>query len=300
MWTLKRLVPIWSQLQAAGRGRFLIQYGVLRWGLLVSVGILIGVSIFRERVDLALSQILVPLLMGAILGPFWAAAMWRRLERDALRNSCNKSESGLSGASVQALPAPHTEPDASDLHIRRWLPAIFSNSGGCHNALRLIESAATGSSRQRVALALVTSSIAQCLNFISHAVLELPTTGFQGIQSVEFLISAVFFLCVLSAVIETMLMAPVLAATRRLVHHPWAVICASAALWAAMHAMIQPGWAVPTFWLFAVFSMVFEVARQKSGIGRAIVATIEVHLFNNLFVLAGNMAYFSIWGPKAW
>lgn len=83
---------------------------------------------------------------------------------------------------------------------------------------------------------------------------------------------------------ETMLMAPLLALLRRFVRRRWWVICASAFVWAIMHSLSVPIWGVCIFWTFVVFSAAFEAWRPR-GFWVAYFVTAGIHALNN--ALAG-------------
>jgi hypothetical protein len=84
--------------------------------------------------------------------------------------------------------------------------------------------------------------------------------------------------------LETMLMAPLLAFLRRFVRRRWYVICGSAFVWAIMHSLSVAIWGVCIFWTFVVFSAAFEAWRPR-GFWYAYFVTAGIHALNN--ALAG-------------
>ncbi len=80
--------------------------------------------------------------------------------------------------------------------------------------------------------------------------------------------------------LETMLMAPLLALLRRFVRQRWFVICGSALVWAILHSLSVPIWGVCIFWTFVVFSAAFEAWRPR-GFWYAYFVTAGIHALNN-------------------
>jgi hypothetical protein len=80
--------------------------------------------------------------------------------------------------------------------------------------------------------------------------------------------------------LETMLMAPLLALLRRFVRQRWFVICGSALAWAILHSLSVPIWGVCIFWTFVVFSAAFEAWRPR-GFWYAYFVTAGIHALNN-------------------
>ncbi len=84
--------------------------------------------------------------------------------------------------------------------------------------------------------------------------------------------------------LETMLMALLLALLRKFVRQRWWVIGGSALVWAFMHSLSVPIWGVCIFWTFVVFSAAFEAWRPR-GFWYAYFVTAGIHALNN--ALAG-------------
>ncbi|MBT3346106.1 MAG: hypothetical protein HN712_10105 [Gemmatimonadetes bacterium] len=84
--------------------------------------------------------------------------------------------------------------------------------------------------------------------------------------------------------LETMLMAPLLALLRKFVGRRWWVIGGSALVWAIMHSLSVPIWGVCIFWTFVIFSAAFEAWRPR-GFWYAYFVTAGIHALNN--ALAG-------------
>ena len=91
---------------------------------------------------------------------------------------------------------------------------------------------------------------------------------------------ALFALVVFAPVLETLIMAAVLAVLLR-VMPPAGTIMLSAAGWAIAHALAAPAWGLVIWWPFLIFSTVYVVWRSRgflTGVGMAA----AVHGMNNL------------------
>lgn len=158
-----------------------------------------------------------------------------------------------------------------------------------------------GGRAKLILLALVTSFVAQGLNYFSHHILSLPTTGFAGIRSVRLFLFAVATICLASPLVETLVMVPIMAVLGRLHYKRYISLCiTSAAVWAILHATYAVGWAFSAFWLFLIFSIVYHSTQEKSGAVAAYRKTALLHFLNNLFVLSENMLIYYAIGPKEW
>ena len=91
---------------------------------------------------------------------------------------------------------------------------------------------------------------------------------------------AIFKLVLFAPILESFIMAAVLAVLLRLLPPAFAIIVSSAA-WAVLHALAVPAWGLVIWWPFLVFSTIYTVWRTRGflvGVGMA--AT--VHALNNL------------------
>lgn len=97
---------------------------------------------------------------------------------------------------------------------------------------------------------------------------ELP----RGLLMLQVLLAA--------PLLETLLMAPILALLTRLLPRRRWVVLASALLWAGLHSLSVPVWGLCIFWTFAVFSSAFLAWRPRS-FWHAYFVTAAVHALNN-------------------
>ena len=91
---------------------------------------------------------------------------------------------------------------------------------------------------------------------------------------------------VVAPVLETLLMAPILALLVRVLPRRRYAVIASAALWAVLHSLSAPIWGVCIFWTFIVFSTAFLVWREVS-LWHALGVTAAIHALNNAFAGLG-------------
>ena len=91
---------------------------------------------------------------------------------------------------------------------------------------------------------------------------------------------AVFGLVVFSPVVETLIMAGVLALLVRVMPARWAVIL-SAIGWGAVHSLAAPIWGLIIWWPFLVFSALYVTWRQRSP-WLALGVPMLVHALQNL------------------
>ncbi|MBT6145495.1 MAG: hypothetical protein HOH74_08705 [Gemmatimonadetes bacterium] len=85
---------------------------------------------------------------------------------------------------------------------------------------------------------------------------------------------------VVAPVLETLLMAPILALLVRILPRRRYAVILSAALWAVLHSLSAPIWGVCIFWTFIVFSTAFLVWREVS-LWHALGVTAAIHALNN-------------------
>ena len=92
---------------------------------------------------------------------------------------------------------------------------------------------------------------------------------------------AIFFGMVLvSPILETLVMWPILAGLKRLFTRPWLIAFASAGVWAALHSWSWLPWGIYIFWPFFLMSLVF-LHWQKVSNTHAYWMTCAVHMVHN-------------------
>jgi hypothetical protein len=91
---------------------------------------------------------------------------------------------------------------------------------------------------------------------------------------------------VVAPIVETLLMAPLLALLLRVLPRKRYVVLGSALVWAGLHSLSAPIWGVCIFWTFVVFSTAFVVWRERS-LWHAIGVTAAIHALNNTFAGLG-------------
>lgn len=89
---------------------------------------------------------------------------------------------------------------------------------------------------------------------------------------------------VVAPILETLLMAPLLALFVWVLPRRRYAVLASASVWAVLHSLSAPIWGVCIFWTFVVFSTAFLVWREVS-LWHALGVTAAIHALNN--ALAG-------------
>jgi membrane protease YdiL (CAAX protease family) len=149
-------------------------------------------------------------------------------------------------------------------------------------------------------ISLISAIGAQALNFITFEYFKIPTSGFMGINGINQFIFAFVSLCVISPIFETLLMIPIISGIKRLSHKRWVITVLSALIWAALHATVKIGWGIPAFWLFLIFTIVFEDTKTTVGVRLAVVYTSTLHFLTNLLILSSNLIYYRSFGPKNW
>ena len=95
---------------------------------------------------------------------------------------------------------------------------------------------------------------------------------------------------IVAPILETLLMAPLLALFVRVLPQRRYAVLASASVWAILHSLSAPIWGVCIFWTFVVFSTAFLVWREVSLL-HALGVTAAIHALNN--ALAGLGLAFS-------
>ena len=95
---------------------------------------------------------------------------------------------------------------------------------------------------------------------------------------------------IVAPILETLLMAPLLALFVRVLPRRRYAVLASASVWAILHSLSAPIWGVCIFWTFVVFSTAFLVWREVS-LWHALGVTVTIHALNN--ALAGLGLAFS-------
>ncbi len=92
--------------------------------------------------------------------------------------------------------------------------------------------------------------------------------------------TAIFALVIFAPVVETIIMAVVLAVLQ-LFLRPTAAILVSSAGWGIAHSLAAPIWGLVIWWPFLIFSTLFVVWRQRS-IALALAIPMMVHALQNL------------------
>ena len=87
-------------------------------------------------------------------------------------------------------------------------------------------------------------------------------------------------------ILETLLMAPLLALLVRVLPRRRYAVLGSALVWAILHSLSAPIWGVCIFWTFVVFSTAFLVWREVS-LWHALGVTASIHALNNAFAGLG-------------
>nr|WP_277998439.1 CPBP family glutamic-type intramembrane protease [Sphingomonas liriopis] len=84
-----------------------------------------------------------------------------------------------------------------------------------------------------------------------------------------------------SPIVETLLMAAILAVLLRFVAG-WQAVIASAAIWGVLHSLATPLWGAVIWWPFLIFSTLYVTWRPR-GFWPAVVVVALVHILQNLF-----------------
>jgi hypothetical protein len=80
MWNPRSLSRQWNQLQIAGKTSFILKFGVLRFGLIVTLAWLIADAIHLGQIPSMYSFISL-VSIGTSVGILWAFIVWDMLER---------------------------------------------------------------------------------------------------------------------------------------------------------------------------------------------------------------------------
>ena len=110
----------------------------------------------------------------------------------------------------------------------------------------------------------------------------LPTVGQPQLPLGTTL--ALVLVALVAPVIETLLMAAVLAVLLRLVS-PTAAVITSAAGWGIAHSLAAPAWGLVVWWPFLVFSILYVTWRQRSLLA-ALAVPAAVHALHNFLPAA--------------
>ncbi|GAA0673969.1 hypothetical protein FHT00_001457 [Sphingomonas insulae] len=90
-----------------------------------------------------------------------------------------------------------------------------------------------------------------------------------------------FLIAGFSPVVETLIMAAILAILLRLLAG-WQAVIASAAIWGVLHSLASPWWGAVIWWPFLIFSTLY-VTWRPHGFWKAVGIVIAVHVLQNLF-----------------
>lgn len=110
---------------------------------------------------------------------------------------------------------------------------------------------------------------------VQELVPDLAKPEFPSIGLAAFLSFVLF-----APVVETLIMAGVLAVLTRFVSAT-AAILASAALWGLAHSLLAPAWGLIIWWPFLIFSTLFVVWRER-GIAAGLGVAAATHALQNL------------------
>ena len=90
-----------------------------------------------------------------------------------------------------------------------------------------------------------------------------------------------FLIAGFSPVVETLLMAAILAILLRVLAG-WQAAVASAAIWGVLHSLAAPLWGAVIWWPFLIFSTLYVTWRPR-GFWTAVGIVIAVHVLQNVF-----------------
>jgi len=109
--------------------------------------------------------------------------------------------------------------------------------------------------------------------------LALPTKSpeFPQVQPASLLLA----LCILSPLVETLLMLGLFFVLRFFVRKPANLVILSTLLWAGLHSLLAPVWGLGVFWPFLVFSICFLTWEKRSRT-HALGMTASLHALHNL------------------
>lgn len=91
---------------------------------------------------------------------------------------------------------------------------------------------------------------------------------------------AFFGIVILTPIIETLLMWPLIALISLMTKNTWVIAFNSAFAWAVFHSLSAPVWGLSIFWSFVVFSIGFVEWGKKSKV-TALWVTCAVHMLQN-------------------
>jgi len=90
---------------------------------------------------------------------------------------------------------------------------------------------------------------------------------------------AMFLLIVVSPVIETLMLVPIVIGLQRLAGAGAAVV-GSALIWALLHASQAPAWGLIVWWPFLIMAIALLTWRER-GLGQAMLIVIAIHALQN-------------------
>jgi len=93
----------------------------------------------------------------------------------------------------------------------------------------------------------------------------------------------VFNIVILSPVVETLLMAGILAIILKFLSKPQAII-ASAVIWGGLHSLVASAWGLIVWWPFIIFSTIYLTWKQR-GFWHGCAMAAAVHVVHNLISL---------------
>lgn len=86
---------------------------------------------------------------------------------------------------------------------------------------------------------------------------------------------------IVSPVLESLLLALTISGLSFKIKEPYRLAAAAAVLWAALHAIVVPSWALGVVWPFFIFSLSYLSWRRKSLL-HGLAAATAVHMIQNL------------------
>jgi membrane protease YdiL (CAAX protease family) len=99
-----------------------------------------------------------------------------------------------------------------------------------------------------------------------------------------------FLLIVVSPIVETLILLPMVLFLRRLFGTGPAVV-ASAVLWGVAHSLEAPGWGLVVWWPFLVMSVALLTWRAE-GLGKALAVVVSIHALQN--AVGGFLLLFAV------
>lgn len=125
---------------------------------------------------------------------------------------------------------------------------------------------------------------AALISFIPSILIGMVVSGLAPDNGPTFegsTVSIVIGVVLLSPLIETLLMIPILWIIKRFTQNLITLAISSAVTWAVLHSLAAPAWGFSVVWAFFVFSLSFLVWDQKSR-KHAILVTTSIHMCQNL------------------